>query len=127
MISVRSLLICLLCGLASFGHVPAWLHLSGCDHETHQATNVVAETSCCCAHDAVDDSDESPAVPHSEHHDSETCVICQSLVAPTGVTWQIEAHLSSEICVDLSQIPAILILKSTFCSIPQPRGPPVCA
>ena len=132
--SIRTIIASLLCGVAVLGHAPAWVHLADCDHGAHEASlheaSAPVEETCPfgCQHHADDDAAESPqGDSDGHHHDSDSCVICQSLAAPTGVTWQIESNLSSEACCEFVQVLSILETRSNFQSIPQPRGPPVSA
>ena len=57
-------------------------------------------------------------------HDSESCVICQSLGVPNGVAWKLELLSIVRLDFDIAKIPAFVAPESTSLSIPQPRGPP---
>ena len=129
----RTIIASLLCGMATLGHAPAWLHLANCDHGTQkgiqkvaaQKDSVLAHDTCCCQHHSDPEPDsEGDSLPK---HDHESCVICQSMAAPSGVIWQVESDLTSESLFELAQIQNILEIQSNFQSIPQPRGPPTFA
>lgn len=135
----------LLCGMAILGHAPAWLHVAQCGHGGHlhlgshlhlgdieslPATD--DQHDCCCHHDhesagRISESDErEPQVPGHSHdsHDSETCVICQSLAMPNGVSWDLETVTVVLLDAQLECIAGQLPPESTSLAIPQPRGPP---
>ena len=119
--------------MATLGHAPAWLHLANCDHGTQkgiqkvaaQKDSVLAHDTCCCQHHPDPESDSDG--DNYPEHDHESCVICQSMTAPSGVIWQVESDLTSESLFELAQIQNILEIQSNFQSIPQPRGPPTFA
>ncbi|WP_146522530.1 DUF2946 domain-containing protein [Stieleria varia] len=142
---VRPFVISLLCGMAVFGHAPAWLHVAGCDHESHSqvASESVPTTSVSCQHhcchhaasaveDAAEDvADSGPRNSTSEHsghshdgHDSGSCMICQSLGMPNGIAWQLDSPTIHHDSVERIGISGVLAPESTSLSIPQPRGPP---
>ncbi len=140
--SVRPFVISLLCGIAVTGQAPAWLHVNGCGHENHSRSVSPAAVSspaaadasghcheaCCHAADQAErggeraDGDE-PGHSH-DGHDSDSCVICQSLGLPTGVAWQLNSLAIVRFDVGAAKIWAPAAPESTSLSTPQPRGPP---
>ena len=141
--SVRTVVASLLCGVAVLGHAPAWVHVAGCDHGSCKVSAPVGQ-SCspgCHHHHHHAASDEHDSDEHDSdvngdsakgdssghHHDSDLCVICQSLAAPTGVFWQLEVSLDSEACGELVQDLKTIKVRSNLELVPQPRGPPVAA
>ena len=132
---VRPILVTLLCGLASIGHAPAWLHVADCVHVGHSRLTAAGKDTGCqhgCHHHHDDPSDrDESATPfdgsadgsHGDH-DSDSCALCQSLAAPTGVRWQPECALLAETCVETARVARVSSPDSIALSIPQPRGPP---
>ena len=134
---VRPIVISLLCGMAAIGHAPAWLHVACCDHESHrQVASASASTdarSCghsCCHHaTAKTDSNvneaasEDSSQPH-EGHDSDSCLICQSLGLPNGIAWHLDSPSTRQEIVELINVSSVIAPESASLSIPQPRGPP---
>ncbi len=139
---IRPLLSSLLCGVIAFGHAPAWLHVATCDSNSHShalasptVTSPTEPASVCshgCYHHVAEVNESETAShsheSHSDHqHDSDNCVICQSLASPTGVAWEQAIAGISEFVSE----PAFLIgccpLTATFLSIAHPRGPPSLA
>jgi hypothetical protein len=134
---VRPFVISLLCGMAAIGHAPAWLHVAGCDIESHlQASSEVdaANASDChhgCCHQPADvqsaeserHTDGDSTHPHGSH-DPDTCLICQSLGMPNGFGWQLESPLSNQQLVELAIASGVEPPATALLSIPQPRGPP---
>ena len=134
---VRPLLVSLLCSMILLGHAPAWFHLAGCSHgpEGIASSNATDGLTCshgCAHHDESGSSNQEESqssndpsqLPADHEHDSDTCAVCQSLVAPTGIQWQNDVvtvrdagdFLASS--VDSSRAIAAQLL------LPQPRGPP---
>ncbi len=143
---VQSLLTSIMCCVIAFGHAPAWLHVATCDDGCGTAllSNVAspvadAETSVsacphgCCHHAAkVDLSSEAqsptdlPSKP-SDHHDSDTCAVCQSLAGSNGVVSFVCASLALEYLCEPAFICADRAAVEASISIAQPRGPPALA
>ena len=133
---VRPIAISLLCAMAALGHAPAWLHVAGCDHEKQQLASGASVSEVddfhpgCCHHslqnaDRSDEHESSEKPGHShDGHESESCVICQSLAVPNGVAWKLDLLSIVLRDCDFAKIPAIVAPESTSLSIPQPRGPP---
>lgn len=139
----------LLCGMIVFGQAPAWLHVGSCEGHGHVSASVtqaemtssertVSVCSHGCQHHATDLGNLQPvALPddspvsgdqHSDHqHDSESCVICQSLASANGVTWQMLVSVPSEFSSRPVFVAQDRILAANLLSIPQPRGPPTIA
>jgi hypothetical protein len=122
------------------GHAPAWLHVGICEGHGHPSVDVAAEeTVSVCSHGCVhhESSQEvadttsgtygSPVSDDQHQHDSDTCVVCQSLASPNGVTWELLVSLPAEFVSQPAFFAAETALPATFLSIPQPRGPPVVA
>ena len=130
MAPARPLLIALLCGLTTFGHVPAWLHVAHCDHN-HSGDSAQAEasrpSSCghsCCQHHARPVEPESPSNESHDDHDSDSCVICQSLAMLGGLSWRHEPILAHTLCDEQVVARSTHTLGPTSLSLPHPRGPP---
>ena len=135
---LRLSVISLLCGVAALGHAAAWLHVAGCDSRSHwrvssQPASTSITTSCdhgCCHHadDEAESSPERTASEESSHshggHDSDSCLICQSLGLPNGVAWPLESLSIIRADVEIAKISSIVAHQWTFLSIPQSRGPP---
>lgn len=131
----RPLLASLLCGMIVLGHAPAWLHVANCDSESHShaavpKTESVSVCSHACHHHATEpEADETVSHSHDSsaphQHDSDTCVICQSLASPTGVTWELVVALPAEFVSEPAFVSLDRPLLAIFLSIPLPRGPPV--
>lgn len=120
-----------------FGHAPAWLHVGTCGGHGHASADVAPEeTVAVCPHGcqhhasavgaAKADSQPLDSGDHHEH-DSDTCVICQSLASPSGVNWHLLVSPSVEYFSQPLPVVAEPVLSATLLSIPQPRGPPVVA
>ncbi|MGB7342878.1 MAG: DUF2946 family protein [Pirellulaceae bacterium] len=137
---LRPILASLLCGTIVLGHAPAWLHVGTCEgHSDSQSVVASEQTVSVCTHGCqhhtpppadpktVSDTHNSPVSGDHHHHDSDTCVICQSLASPGGVTWELLVSLRLEFAASPSFVAAESVLSSTLLSIPQPRGPPVVA
>ncbi|QDT59231.1 hypothetical protein SV7mr_17380 [Stieleria bergensis] len=135
--SLKSTLASLLCCLALLGHAPAWLHVAQCGdkcgHPTGQSLEQDEPQFSACAHGCLHHqaTTSKPAEqngndpdPTDEPHDSESCVLCQSLEAPLGAGWEkFHAVLTGNCLVE----PAIVspnFYRAGFLAIPQPRGPP---
>ncbi|WP_145390069.1 DUF2946 family protein [Stieleria neptunia] len=137
--SFRPILASLLCCMIVLGHAPAWLHVAHCEGHGHAPSGVATEktavVSVCshgCQHHASPSEAADPVSdPHDsgeQHpHDSDTCVICQSLASPSGVTWELLVSLPSEFISHPVVVAADSFLPATLLSIPQPRGPPAVA
>ncbi len=129
---VRPIIASLLCIVIAIGQMPAWLHVAGCDHEPHLhlGSGVQQKSDACGCHHHGDDVATSEGnltdkpLPHDHQHDSDTCAICQSLVAPTGIHWQLETLVVGQICVDSDRGVDLPVIASVILSTAQPRGPP---
>ncbi len=127
----------LLCSMIVLGHAPAWLHVVTCDSGSpRQAVSQANESNAVCSHGAhhhpvepvagetVSDA-HHPSRPHQ--HDSDTCLVCQSLAVPAGVTWELGVALPAEFVSEPAFISPGRPLLATLLSVPQPRGPPAVA
>lgn len=137
---VRPFLSSILCCVIAFGHAPAWLHVATCDDHSHAKSSVSsekAESTCshCCHHHHDDDEEAigqellriaGDGGSHHEH-DSDNCLICQSLASPCGVTWQLSLPLVTGLVSQPALLPAERVFASAALSIAHPRGPPVVA
>ncbi len=122
--------------MIAFGHAPAWLHVAGCEHGNHlveASTYRPQDDACCCHHghdhqaSEAEEGEPNPASRGHQHphgHDSDTCAICQSLVAPTGVKLDLDPVVHDEGLVAVAAIAELSAPAPTLRSIPQPRGPP---
>lgn len=142
----RPILASLLCGMIVLGQAPAWLHVGTCDGHGHgpERVSLAAEpTISVCAHGCSHHTSTTPTAetptaepsttsdmpdsgdPHQ--HDSDTCVVCQSLVSPNGVHWELLTPLPTQYVSQPIFVATESVLLATLLSIPQPRGPPVAA
>ncbi|TWU31123.1 DUF2946 family protein [Novipirellula artificiosorum] len=139
---IRPILASLLCGVIVLGHAPVWLHVGHCEHHAHVQSGVASDKTASvviyshvCQHHAppqetaktVSDTHDAPVSGGQHDHDSDTCVICQSLASPGGVTWELLVSLPFEIISSPVFVAPEPVLAATLLSIPQPRGPPVVA
>ncbi len=148
---VRPFLSSVLCCAIALGHAPAWMHVATCDGHSHSmVTKNVANPSSGCSHcchqhhgdGRADDTvagfavTENAPVGHSptrgggpvgshDEHDSDDCLICQSLASPCGVTWKLESLLLLSVVVQPALLPIERSFASPTLSIAHPRGPPV--
>ncbi|OYP32316.1 hypothetical protein [Rhodopirellula sp. MGV] len=134
----RPIIVSLLCGLAIFGHVPAWLHVGGCEHEGHShvssRTASIELDACqhhCChhaseqtSHDGDQQSTDTNTANSGDGHDSDSCPICQSLVAPNGVIWRLDLPEFQQLQTELAQTLNATSPQSTDASVHRLRGPP---
>lgn len=141
----RPIFVSLLCGMALLGQAPAWLHVAGCEHESHagrtnddraaSTSKTVSTTTCshgCCHHSSRPTEAEPESGKESgdsgqsqdHEHDSGTCAVCQSLAVPNGIVWQLDFAVNITGQVGLVSISRVRSPGSTGLSIPQPRGPP---
>ncbi len=147
----RPTLIAVLCSLLALGHGPAYLHVATCDghratvdDDSESATTelAISELTGCCSHSCAAHTcsadtrhtsspvtHASDSAPDTEHptHDSEHCVVCQSLALPGGAvtlptTLDFSAMLD-ERCVAFQPSSPMADARGPF----QPRGPPACA
>lgn len=136
----RPLLASVLCGVIVFGPVPVWMHVAVCDGHGHSVASVDAEAlnqsrlGCPhgCQHHVVADKSadvlhDSPRPGDQHPHDSDTCYVCQSLVGPSGVNWNLLVSPPSVLALHPVPHAAESVSFATLLSIPQPRGPPVAA
>ncbi|WP_372716677.1 DUF2946 domain-containing protein [Novipirellula sp.] len=153
---IRPFLAAVLCSVIALGHAPAWLHVATCHDgvtcdsgsadggsageskplcvdlaHADESGSVHAGCSHGCHHhdnepvtatDAPDDHQHSPA-----HHDHDRCLICQSLTAPCGFTWELETAVLSDVDVEQAENQRGFILVSAFLVVAAPRGPPAIA
>lgn len=152
----RHAAILLLGAIMALGHAPAWLHVATChdptchDHARGDAGCSIttpmsrqANSSCRCdSHDhdheiaAAGSSSTTPEAPdadgrHSHDdgtpHNSETCLICQSLAAPCGYpTHLVTPPVSQSVCLAAVPRPIRVDAQRTLL-LPPPRGPPAIA
>ena len=133
---VRPFAISLMCAMAAIGQAPVWLHVASCDHQNHPSAfePVASEGGDCfhdCCHHSAPVADDSGAGPPSEtpshshgDHDSDSCVICQTLAAPNGVAWKLDMVSAARWDGGIACLPTSIDHESISLSIPQPRGPP---
>ncbi|WP_146402354.1 DUF2946 family protein [Planctomycetes bacterium CA13] len=136
---IRPFLSSILCCVIVFGHAPAWLHVAICDGHSHTEAIVSGEkTEPTCSHCCHHHHDDASAIAKdrlrnagdggSHHeHDSDNCLICQSLASPFGVTWQLSLPLVTGLVSQPALLPADSVFASASHSIAHPRGPPALA
>lgn len=92
-----------------------------------EVTDVYSHCGCCVHNGGVSqdhEEDESGSDSHQDH-DSDTCVVCQSLLAPVGMTWVVAVVLEPRDSTETSsQLGELLYLPNSLL-ITYPRGPPV--
>jgi hypothetical protein len=134
---VRTFAIGLLCGVASLGHAPAWLHVAVCDHggpiessfSSEAAETAECNHTCCHRDDEKSEfgpnrsSSETPGHSHGSH-DSDSCLICQSLGLANGVAWKLDFGPGAQDFSEFITSRAATAPTSSFLSIPHSRGPP---
>tara|TARA_R110002073_G_scaffold35970_9_gene104881 strand:+ start:8934 stop:9320 length:387 start_codon:yes stop_codon:yes gene_type:complete len=128
--------------MIAVGHAPAWLHVATCEGHSHSEASVFSEKteptcSHCCHHHHHDDDDASStdqdrlqnAGDDGSHHehDSDNCLICQSLASPCGVTRQLSLPIVTGLVSQPALLPAESVFASASLSIANPRGPPALA
>lgn len=136
MLFVRPLLVSLLCSLILLGHAPAWLHVGGCSHALESSVDPKPFKAVACSHScdhhtesnsqgqAAENGCHESKVPDGHEHDSDSCVICQSLVAPTGMQWEQGITTVGDLGhYQSSRIAASRAIPAQH-RIPHPRGPP---
>ena len=133
----RHILASLLCGVIVLGHAPAWLHVGTCEGHGHvHSVATPSEAVPVCPHGCEHHSptpESAIAMAHSHEsgnhpqHDSDTCVTCQSLASPGGVTGELLVSLAAEFVSQPIFVAAEFSFQPTLLSIPQPRGPPAAA
>lgn len=143
---IRPFLSSLLCCVIVFGHAPAWLHVATCDGHSQPKTSVASEkteSAClhCCSHHFEDDASVTDQASVGDldslrvagdsgtghEHDSDDCLICQSLASPCGVAWQLSAPLATELVSQPALLSTDRCFASASLSIAHPRGPPALA
>ncbi|WP_345321575.1 DUF2946 family protein [Novipirellula rosea] len=142
---VRPVLSSILCCMIAFGHAPAWLHVATCEGHSHAKACVSSDSvssekteptcSHCCHHHHDDDASATDqdrlriAGDDGSHHehDSDNCLICQSLASPCGVTWQLSLPIVTGLVSQPALLPAESVFASASLSIANPRGPPALA
>ena len=124
-------LVALLLGLAALGRAPAWHHVGCCgshgsvDRSGEQNENSTQNenSSCCCGHHSH--SEEQPAeVPTEPCEDPESCLLCQSLSAPSGVNSQAATAPIFLYSADWVHIRYLGFIASSLRYNRLPRGPP---
>lgn len=116
-----------LCAMATFGHVPAWLHVAECAHE---ASEVQSSGCCSCSHDQPDfetgagETGEDGEQTTEQEHDSDSCTTCQTLATSADVDWQLDPPAEAEICLGETQAIPSNEIDANYLAIPQPRAPP---
>lgn len=130
---VRPLLAALLCSVVVFGHAPAWWHVATCDHP------VVADDShATCSHGHHHDAGSSSsseldghvaisAAHHHGSHDHDACLICQSLISPSGSALSTIISLPVDRTAEPLSCCVDAVFTSASITIACPRGPPVVA
>lgn len=136
---VRRISVAILCTIIACGQLPALLHLAACHHSVSDLCELdacpttpsppIASFSKCHCHchpplankGATNDcpTDEGPA-----DHDADSCLICQSLLAPSLTEqFEIPAVFGDQYCGSLLHSPPSSDAQSSI-SIAVPRGPP---
>lgn len=135
----RPILASLLCGVIVLGHAPVWLHVGSCEGHGHVPSTSTGETVAVCVHgcqhhtaphkfaEAAKTVSQPNDSPPQHQHDSDTCLMCQSLASSNGVNWELSISLPTEFTSRPVLVAADSVLLATLLSIPQPRGPPVVA
>ncbi|MCG8649341.1 MAG: DUF2946 family protein [Pirellulales bacterium] len=132
----RPLLTSILCGVVLLGHTPAWLHVAQC--EGHASTEVLhsdekhphRHVSCCEGHHEGSLAHHSTGGGHHHHHDgsgshdSDHCVICQSLASAKGVVAGIDLAEAVQPAFEAKFFAVKIALPSDPFSLAHPRGPP---
>lgn len=134
----RPFVAALLCSVVVFGRAPAWWHVATCDGHphvdhrdaddrdaNHHDHDQAGHDHHGHHHDHVDAADEKPPAPAP--HDGRDCAICQSLAAPTGVTWDLIVQLPVDRTAEPLIASPVAALPLESISITHPRGPPVVA
>ncbi|MGI9473625.1 MAG: DUF2946 family protein [Rubripirellula sp.] len=136
MTTLRLVFVSLLSSMIFIGHAPAWLHLAGCSHGSDvlwTASEAVEGNVCshgCLRHNDADTqsgdfgSVEESSLPAEHEHNSDTCAVCQLLVAPTGLQWQNEVVVVGDVGLFQAPIADPLGAIAAQILLPQPRGPP---
>lgn len=127
---VRSTLMSILCCVIALGHAPAWMHVATCDGHCSYAS--VENGACgsgvshsCGCHSHGSDAtakDDRPDPPPA--HDSDSCHICQSLAAPSGVVDHHCPQLVSDSVCELAVSRLATVYARSSISWPPLRGPP---
>ena len=119
-----------LCCVMGMGYAPAWLHVARCDG--NHAPKIMAQAATCgCGHShehgrsiGVDVQTEgSENTPH-RGHDSDSCVICQSLSNAFGVATKLNIPpVGSLVSWPISQANDHIFVAPSHSTV-KPRGPP---
>ena len=133
--------IMLLCGMVTFGHLPAWMHMAECTHSIIEVADQVKldgtdselrSSSCsdsCCgvaaglSHENQKSTDPTGSEGNHEHHE-DSCFICQSLGVPNGFSSPSLGVTFSEYVSELSLRLISQIDESESAGLPDSRGPP---
>ena len=144
MIYVRPLTVTLLCMIAAFGQIPALLHIGSC---AHHCDHSVVDVSLSCDHsikprgcfhakcslklpskpastDEEHSTDTAPTERAPTEHDSEHCIVCQSLLSESLVERFDLEVMSQPICGKFISIGESRFHSQSSVSIAAPRGPP---
>ncbi|QDV12599.1 hypothetical protein CA51_24850 [Rosistilla oblonga] len=134
--SVRPILSSMLCCVIAFGHTPAWMHVATCDGDCKVLDAAIVQARSVCshgcdhhvvAHESTDNSADSPSSAPAEDHDSDTCVICQSLANSCGpVSLDLQLLAPEYACEPAYELATPLPIDASI-AIAQPRGPPAAA
>jgi hypothetical protein len=104
----------------------------GCGHQV-AATSIREDAQpngaeqCRTACDGSGQVSENGQVPEDNlpEHNSDRCVVCQSLLSPVGVVWNFQLPLVHGSLSELASICGDRLPVTSSFAIPQPRGPPV--
>jgi hypothetical protein len=144
---VRHFLSSILCCVIVFGHAPVWMHVASCGGHDHSRIADIgegigeslqsddADCSHCCGHHHDQALPGSPiqsvatltdaGCGSHDDHDSENCVVCQTLAAPCGVAWELSTPLVTGSVLLSRVLPFEPLFPSASLSIAHPRGPPM--
>lgn len=145
----------LLCSVCLLGHLPAWFHVAQCDdcaasdlcfldgqsdflgaNALRPDKHIDVPGHCCCSDhacsessvvDAPIDNDSANGRATKAPHDHSSCVICQSLAAPTGCL-PVALDCDGELVLVAHWrpvAPSFDWVQQAF--FPPPRGPPAAA
>lgn len=120
-----------ICTVAALGHAPAWLHVTMCGNsETASSDSEItpASSGCgACCNPKQEPPSEEHSAPSPAPHDSDSCVICQSLACPLGSGWiPVTLATTGDVQDRLTIQPPPLAL-AFWAGMPRLRGPPVSA
>lgn len=107
------------------GQVPALLHVATCEQSCQVTEPADVECAHGCKHSVPSHESESTddSAPAGDH-DSDSCVVCQSLALAGDVPRLIDLGDISQLCVDQTPLMQSAEVTSATQSIADPRGPP---